>query len=45
MAEDAAAIAIEAHCTLGDDVRAKLEAFDHAFPSSAQRARLAAACK
>ncbi len=45
MAEDAAAIAIEAHCTLGDDVRTKLEAFDHAYPSSAQRARITDTCR
>ena len=45
MAEDAAAIAIEAHCALGDDVRGKLEAFEHAYPSSAQRARITETCR
>lgn len=45
MAEDAAAIAIEAHCQLEHDVRARLAAFERAYPSSAQRARLDAACR
>lgn len=45
MAEDAAAIAIEAHCTLGHDVRSRLAAFDRAYPSSAQRPRIAATCR
>ena len=45
MAEDAAAIAIEAHCKLEHDVTAQLAAFDRAYPSSAQRARLQQACR
>jgi hypothetical protein len=45
MAEDAAAIEIEAHCGLDQDVKAKLAAFDRAYPSSAQRARLQQACR
>lgn len=45
MAEDAAAIKIEAHCRLKHDVSPQLAAFDLAYPSSAQRARLAQACR
>jgi hypothetical protein len=45
LAEDAAAISIEAHCALHDDVKAQLVAFDRAYPSSAQRERLRAACE
>lgn len=45
MAEDAAAIALEAHCRLGDDVSAKLVAFDATYPSSAQRSRIRDACR
>ncbi len=45
LAEDAAAIAIEAHCKLHEPVDAKLAAFDARWPSSAQRARLAETCK
>lgn len=44
MAEDAAAIEIEARCQLRQDVTAKLEAFDRKWPSSAQRERLHTAC-
>lgn len=44
LGEDAAAIAIEAHCRLHDSVTDKLDAFDRRWPSSAQRARLTAAC-
>lgn len=45
LAEDAAAIAIEAHCQggTGDHV-ALLSAFDRKWPRSSQRARIAAAC-
>jgi hypothetical protein len=44
MAEDAAAIALEAHCSLGHDVTARLAAFDRRWPSSAQRSRIHDAC-
>jgi hypothetical protein len=44
MAEDAAAIAIEAHCALGDDVTDALARFDRTWPSSAQRERIQTAC-
>jgi hypothetical protein len=44
MAEDAAAIAIEAHCVLHDDVTAALAAFDRTWPESAQRERIQTAC-
>ena len=44
LGEDAAAIAIEAHCRLHDSVTGMLDAFDRAWPSSAQRTRLTAAC-
>jgi len=46
LAEDAAAIAIEARCALHEpDVAAKLAGFDVRWPSSAQRARLTEACR
>jgi hypothetical protein len=45
LAEEATAIEIEASCTLHLDVRDKLAAFDRAWPTSAQRARLTAACR
>jgi len=45
MAEDAAAIAIEAHCALHHDVTGRLAAFDHTYPTSAQRSRLTARCQ
>lgn len=44
MGEDAAAIAIEAHCALGDDVSDALARFDRTWPSSAQRERIQTAC-
>jgi hypothetical protein len=45
LAEDAAAIEIEALCHLHDpSTNAKLEAFDARFPSSAQRSRLNNQC-
>jgi hypothetical protein len=45
LAEDAAAIAIEAHCLDGTGDRdALLTAFDRKWPRSSQRARIAAAC-
>lgn len=45
LAEDAAAIAIEAHCQGGTGDRdALLTAFDRKWPRSSQRARIAAAC-
>lgn len=45
LAEDAAAIAIEAHCQGGTGDRdALLAAFDRKWPRSSQRARIAAAC-
>jgi hypothetical protein len=45
LAEDAAAIELEARCALREDVTAKLAAFDRKWPSSAQRARVRAACR
>lgn len=46
LAEDAAAIEIEALCVIHDPTFAdKLDAFDAAWPSSAQRSRLTAACR
>ena len=45
MAEEAAAITIEAHCGLGDDVGDRLAAFDLAWPSSAERSRITDACR
>lgn len=45
LAEDAAAIEIEALCRLHDpDVVSKLEAFDARWPDSAQRSRLSTKC-
>jgi hypothetical protein len=45
LAEDAAAIEVEALCQLRDPATAaKLATFDRRFPRSAQRARLTAAC-
>ena len=44
LAEDAAAIEIEARCQLHQPVAAELDTFDRRWPSSAQRARLTAAC-
>jgi hypothetical protein len=45
LAEDAAAIEIEALCRLRDpSTRARLDAFDARFPRSAQRSRLTASC-
>jgi hypothetical protein len=45
LAEDAAAIAVEALCQQGDgSASAKLDAFDRRWPHSAQRARLSTAC-
>lgn len=45
LAEDAAAIDLEARCTLHEDVAARLAAFDTKWPSSAQRTRISAACR
>ncbi len=46
LAEDATAIEIEALCTLRDpNATARLSAFDARWPTSAQRARLTAACR
>jgi hypothetical protein len=46
LAEDAAAIEIEAACRLHDpEVAAKLAAFDERFPTSAQRSQLSTQCK
>ena len=44
MAEEAAAITIEARCELGEDVSARIAAFDQAWPSSAERTRITEAC-
>lgn len=45
LAEDAAAIEIEALCSLHDPrVAARLDAFDERFPRSAQRSRLTSSC-
>jgi hypothetical protein len=44
MAEEAAAITIEARCFLGEDVSARIAAFDQTWPSSAERSRIADAC-
>ncbi len=44
MAEDAAAIAIEAHCRLHEDVTDALADFDRTWPSSAQRERIQTSC-
>jgi hypothetical protein len=45
LAEDAAAIELEARCRLGEDVAARLDAFDRRWPESAQRARITSACR
>ncbi|HUS27913.1 MAG TPA: hypothetical protein VMZ53_05375 [Kofleriaceae bacterium] len=45
MAEEAAAITIEARCGLGEDVAARIAAFDEAWPSSAERSRITDACR
>jgi hypothetical protein len=45
LAEDAAAIEIEAMCHLHQSVFTKLEAFDARWPSSAQRSRLTNSCR
>jgi hypothetical protein len=45
LAEDAAAIELEARCALREDVTAKLAAFDTKWPSSAQRSRISTACR
>lgn len=46
LAEDAAAIAIEARCALhAPDAAARLAGFDVRWPTSAQRARLTEACR
>jgi hypothetical protein len=44
MAEDAAAIDIEARCRLREDVTSRLAAFDRRWPTSAQRSRLQDVC-
>jgi hypothetical protein len=44
MAEDAAAIEIEARCRLHEDVTGKLATFDRRWPSSAQRSRVQTIC-
>ena len=44
MAEDAAAIEIEARCRLGYSVTSQLAHFDRRWPESAQRERLQTAC-
>jgi hypothetical protein len=44
MAEDAAAIDIEARCRLHESVGDRLARFDRAWPSSAQRSRLQSLC-
>jgi len=44
MAEDAAAIEIEARCNLDLDVTEKIERFDRKWPESAQRERIQTAC-
>jgi hypothetical protein len=40
MAEEAAAITIEAHCDLGEDVADRIAAFELAYPESAERSRI-----
>ena len=45
MAEEAAAISIEAHCAQHDDVIERIDAFDRTWPNSAERARITAACR
>jgi hypothetical protein len=44
MAEDAAAIEIEARCVLGGDVTTALARFDRRWPESAQRERIQRTC-
>jgi hypothetical protein len=44
MAEDAAAIEIEARCLQDQDVTALLDRFDHKWPESAQRERIQTTC-
>ena len=44
LAEDAAAIELEARCRLGEDVAGRLAAFDARWPASAQRARVGDVC-
>ncbi|HEX5058859.1 MAG TPA: hypothetical protein VFV99_05835 [Kofleriaceae bacterium] len=44
MAEEAAAIAIEARCNMDLDVTAAIERFDARWPESAQRERIQTAC-
>lgn len=44
MAEDAAAIEIEARCMQNLDVTTHLERFDHKWPESAQRERIQTSC-
>jgi len=44
MAEDAAAIAIEARCNMNLDATAAIERFDARWPESAQRERIQTAC-
>jgi hypothetical protein len=44
MAEDAAAIEIEARCVLGEDVSSALARFDRTWPESAQRERIQRTC-
>jgi len=44
MAEDAAAIEIEARCVLGEDVTTALARFDRTWPESAQRERIQRTC-
>lgn len=44
MAEEAAAIEIEARCTLREDVTAALADFDRTWPESAQRERIQTTC-
>jgi len=46
LAEDAAAIEVEAECrSKSSTAAARFDAFDRAWPLSAQRARLVEACK
>jgi hypothetical protein len=44
MAEEAAAIEIEARCVLREDITAALVRFDREWPESAQRDRIQTAC-
>jgi len=45
MAEEAAAITIEARCGLGEDVTAGIDAFERTWPESAERSRITEACR